>query len=265
MLHGVGLEGGHVGGLGLLGGGVHRLLHGPAGEGGAGYHVHTSAVGGDDVGKHDIEGGGTHVVGLLGGVDLNISDGGVAEGHVQGQLGVIAGGGAGVGSGGKAEGAVVGAALALGGGQGGSGGLLHGVRGEGGAGDAVDLGALGVLHLLGQLLQSGAAHAGGLPLPGDGHVGDGVGIHGEGHGHRSAVALGAALVGAGSVDPGGVGLLALAGRHGQGHDQRQGKGCDSLLHLKSSFYPCWNMSDHGRPEVRPPSTHFAEPCSPRVS
>ena len=95
------------------------------------------------------------------------------------------------------------------------GGLHHGVRGDGGAGNTVDLGRTGSHQLLAQLIGSGSAVGSGLAGGVHHHVGDSAVREGHGDLDGGGDALGSALVGAGGV---------LAGSTGSGSGSRAGGG-----------------------------------------
>ena len=120
-------------------------------------------------------------------------------------------------------------------------GRLHdGVGGDGGAGNAVDLGGTGFQQLLAQLVGGGRAVGGGLAGGVHHHVGDG-GLR-EGHGDLDGGgnALGRALVGAGDVgspcrrcaarrrSAGHRRAGRLAGRQRAGGDTAHGRRCRDL-------------------------------------
>ena len=95
------------------------------------------------------------------------------------------------------------------------GSLHHGIGGDGGAGNAVDLGRTGSQQLLAQLIGSGSAEGSGLAGGVHHHIGDSA--VGEGHGDLDGGGdtLGSAFVGAGNV---------LTGSTGSGSGSRAGGG-----------------------------------------
>ena len=114
--------------------------------------------------------------------------------------------------------------------------VLHSLAGDGGTGDAVDLAGLGIHDLLDQLVLGSAADALGLAGEVQFHLGDGVGIKGDGGGDL-AHALGSGGVGAGGVDAGCTGSTGgavgcIAGSQTGSGDTAHGcGGCD----LQKSF------------------------------
>ena len=114
-------------------------------------------------------------------------------------------------------------------------GLLDGVRGDGGPGNAVHLGGVGLLDGGGDLLDGGVGNAGGLCMVGHLHGGDGVLIHRDLHGQLAAHAVFRDThIGAGGIDP----LLVLfgAGAQIQAKGQRQCERQCFLFHLTSSLF-----------------------------
>ena len=109
---------------------------------------------------------------------------------------------------------------------------LHGAGGERGAGDAVDLGALGGEDLGGQLLGSSLADGRGLLGNIKHDVDDAVFIKGGGDGHV-AHADGRGRVGAGGIDSLGGGAGAQGAEAHTGHGQR-GRGGEGALQEFSS-------------------------------
>ena len=121
-------------------------------------------------------------------------------------------------------------ALALGLGDTGGGRLLYGLACDGGAGNGVNIGALGVQEGLLQVLSLGLANVFGLAGQVQLHIGDAVGVKGHGDGDLRHTG-GGGTVGAGGIETlvfrggGGGGLLVLAGaQHAHGGDPRDSCG-----------------------------------------
>ena len=104
-------------------------------------------------------------------------------------------------------------------------GRLYGGAGDGGAGDAVDLGTLGGHNLADELILGGLSDAGGLAGHIQQNLGDAVFVKGRCHGD-GAHTVGGGGVGAGGVDSGSVGGVLHGAEtdagHGEGSSTREG-------------------------------------------
>ena len=260
---------------GVVQGAEHRV----AGDGSAGESVHIGALGRQDAVVEHVHGEGADVLGLVAAVDLNVVDGLLGHGDGDVHVAAEALGAAGVGAGDEQ---IVPLGLrrchdllAGGEGEGLGRGVLDRLGREGGPGDGVDVGALGLQDAACQGGDGSAAHVRGLAVALDLYICDAAGVaHGQGDVHGAAEAVGGAGVVAGlecslrvGADAGTGGLrgsrdLAALGRrlfdfrHGgfsfdRLHSQQQGDGqnareqpcdesfpCDLLLHGVSSQFYC---------------------------
>ena len=112
------------------------------------------------------------------------------------------------------------------------GSLHHGIGGDGGAGNAVDLGRTGSHQLLTQLIGSGSTEGSGLAGGVHHHIGDSAVREGHGDLDGGGDALGGALVGAGDVLTGSTGGSGagggIAGSQCAGSDTAHGGGSGDL-------------------------------------
>ena len=258
-----------------------------AGDGGAGEGVHIGGLGLQDAVVQHIHGEGADVLGLVAAVNLDGVDGLLRDGDGHVHVAAEALGGAGVGAGDEQV-----VPLGLGGrhdllagslGQGLGRGVLDRLGGEGGAGHAVDLGALGVQDRGRQGGDGRAAHVRGLAVALDLHICDAAGLaHGQGDVHRAAEAVGrggvvaglefAGRVGAdagaggfcGSRDLGALGRRLLGFRHRRFsfdrlHAQQQGDGQRQRDQPRNELLSCDSLT-HGSPPKLIPECGFSFFC-----